>query len=236
MGRLLGVPGTPGIPVLPARFPRVRPYGVDAAFMLVQRRGCGIHIGPDGRSVKPTRCRRGPTPGDSRIWTPAGPAPDRSRAPAPRRRRSAPPGPPNPRCCGRRRAGRWPRPRAVEQIRLSNTPSKIIRPAMSSEALTEVRLSTGNSPMSVEKCCGSSPENPPQTFSSTQPVDRIFPVHNPRVVGGMIISTVLSPGCAQRSRRVCTLCPHPCPLYDLVPGAAGRQNVSAVGYNGVRPQ
>ena len=90
--------------------------------------------------------------------------------------------------------------------------------------------------LSVEKRCGSSPENPPQTFSSTQPVDHIFPVHDPRVGAGMIISTVLSPGCAQRSRRVCTLCPHPCPRCDLVPGVAGRQNVSAVGYNGVRPQ
>ena len=91
-------------------------------------------------------------------------------------------------------------------------------------------------PKPVESRCGSPPENPPQTFSSTQPVDRIFPVHNPRTVVGMIISTVLSPGCAQRSRRVCTLCPHPCPLRDLVPGVAGRQNVSAVSYNGVRPQ
>jgi hypothetical protein len=172
----------------------------------------------------------------SRTWTPAGPVPGRSRAPSPRRRRSAPPGPPNPRYCGRRRAGRWPRPRAVERIRLSNTPSKIIRSTASAEALAEARLSTGNSPMPVERRCGSSPENPPQTFSSTQPVDRIFPAHNHRTVVGMIISTVLSPGCAQRSRRVCTLCPHPCPLGDLVPGVADRQNVSAVSYNGVRPQ
>jgi len=172
----------------------------------------------------------------SRTWTPAGPVPDRSRAPSPRRRRSAPSGRQNPHCCGRRRAGRWPRPRAVERIRLSNTPAKIIRSAVSAEALTKAQLSTGLSPMPVESRCGSPPENPPQTFSSTQPVDRIFPVHNPRTVVGMIISTVLSPGCAQRSRRVCTLCPHPCPLRDLVPGVAGRQNVSAVSYNGVRPQ
>ena len=172
----------------------------------------------------------------SRTWTPTGPVPGRSRAPSPRRRRSAPPGPPNPRWRGRRRAGRWPRPRAVERIRLSNTPSKVIRSAVSAKALAKAQLSTGHSPVPVESRCGSSPENPPQTFSSTQPVDRIFPARNPWTVVGMIISTVLSPGCAQRSRRVCTLCPHPCPLCDLVPGVAGRQNVSAVGYNGVRPQ
>jgi hypothetical protein len=157
----------------------------------------------------------------SRTWTPAGPVPGRSRAPSPRRRRPAPPGPPNPRCCGRRRVGRWPRPRAVERIRLSNTPAKIIRSGMSSEALTEARLSTARSHVPVEKHCGSLPGNPPQTFSSTQPVDRVFPAHNLRTVVEMTISTVLSPGCAQRSRRVCTLCPHPCPLCDLVPGVAG---------------
>ena len=189
--------------------------------MLFQPRGCGIHIDPDDRSVRSTRRRHGTTPGDSRIWTPAGPAPGRSRAPSPRRRRSAPPGPPNPRSYGRRRAGRWPRPRAGERTRLSNTPSKVIRSATPSEALTEAWLSTGYSPMPVENRCGSSPENPPQTFSSAQPVDRIFPVHKRRTVGEMIVSTVLSPGCAQHSRRVCTLCPHPCPLRDLVPGVAG---------------
>ena len=92
------------------------------------------------------------------------------------------------------------------------------------------------SPTSVEKDCGSSARKSARSFSSTQPVDHIFPAHSRTTVAKIIISTVLSPGCAQRSRRVCTLCPHSCPLCDLVPGVAGRQNVSAVGYNGVRPQ
>jgi hypothetical protein len=102
----------------------------------------------------------------SRTWMSAGPAPGRSPAPSPRRRRSVPPGPPNPRSCGRRRAGRWPRPRAGVRIRLSNTPSKIIRSAVSSGALAEARLSTGCRSVLVESRCGSPPGNPPQVFLS----------------------------------------------------------------------
>src|SRR5205814_3313648 len=60
----------------------------------------------------------------------------------------------------------------------------------------------------------------------TQPVDHVFPVHRVIPVVRAAVSTVLSPGCAQRSRRVCTLCPHPCPLRDLVIGvAAGKMSV-----------
>jgi hypothetical protein len=73
------------------------------------------------------------------------------------------------------------------------------------------------------------PGNPPKSFSSTHPVDRIFPVHSPIPVAKVAVSTNLSPSCAQRSRRVCTRCPHPCPPRDLVPRAPRRQNVRVIG-------
>jgi len=83
-------------------------------------------------------------------------------------------GPPDPRSYGRRRAGRWPRPRAGERIRLSNTPSKIIRSPVSSGPLAEARLSTGCRLVPVESCCGSPTGKFTSSFSSTQPVDRVF--------------------------------------------------------------
>ena len=88
-----------------------------------------------------------------RTWPPAGPAAGRSRAPSPRRRLSAPPGPPNPRSCGRRRAGRWPRPRAGERTRRSNTPSKIISSTPPAGVLWKAGLSTAVHPVSVDKYC-----------------------------------------------------------------------------------
>jgi hypothetical protein len=84
------------------------------------------------------------------------------------------------------------------------------------------------------KTVDNGPGNPRGSFSSTQPVDHVSPAHRGLPVVRSTVSTVLSPGCAQRSRRVCTPCPHQRPPCDLVPGAPGRQNVRGVGYNGVR--
>jgi hypothetical protein len=49
-------------------------------------------------------------------------------------------------------------------IRLSNTPSKIIRSTASSGLLAEARLSTGRPPSPVEFNGGSPTENPPEVF------------------------------------------------------------------------
>jgi hypothetical protein len=100
---------------------------------------------------------------------------------------------------------------------------------MFSGPLAEARLSTGCRPVPVETRCGSCTGKPTRSFSSTQPVDRVFPVHGALLVVRVAVSTILSPGCAQRSRRVCTPCPHRRPRCDLVAGVAGRQNVRAMG-------
>jgi hypothetical protein len=100
---------------------------------------------------------------------------------------------------------------------------------MSSGALAEARLSTGCRPVPVETRCGSPTGKSTRSFSSAQPVDLVFPVHRAIPVTKVTVSTILSPGCAQRSRRVCTPCPHRHPRCDLVAGVAARQNVRAIG-------
>ena len=50
--------------------------------------------------------------------------------------------------------------------------------------------------------------NSGRSFSSAQPVDRIYAASGHGPVIPAAISTTISPACAQRDRRVCTPCPH----------------------------
>ncbi len=105
---------------------------------------------------------------DLRTGMSAGPVLGRCRVPSPRPRRSVPPGRRNPRSYGRRRAGRWPRPRAGERTRQSNTPSKVIRSAMPAGALHLASLSTGCRPLPVDNSCGlPAGKTSPRFFSYT---------------------------------------------------------------------
>jgi hypothetical protein len=95
--------------------------------------------------------------------------------------------------------------------------------------LAVARLSTGRERFPVDKNCGLPAGNSESGFSSTQPVDHIFPVQRPLPVASSVVSTGLSPGCAQPGRRVCTRYPHRRPPGGLVPAADGQQNVRAIG-------
>ena len=95
--------------------------------------------------------------------------------------------------------------------------------------LAEARLSTDCRPVPVEKRCGSLAGKSTRSFSPAQPVNHVFPAHRDIPAVRAIVSTILSLGCAQHGRRVCTLCPHHGPRWDLVTGVAGRQNVRAMG-------
>jgi hypothetical protein len=158
--------------------------------------------------------------GDSRTWTLAGPAPGRSRAPSPRPRRPVPPGRKNPRSCGRRRAGRWPQPRAGERPHLSNTPSKVTRSAVPAGALPGARLSTSKSCFLWKKTVDDRPGNPREVFlphnrwiafsllartslASGRPLPQVCPqaAHNAVGVSAHLIHTVVHRVSWCRARR-----------------------------------